>query len=134
MTGSIGAVLGQANLRIEVHVHDRIRCALQNRIEFRKDHPDRAHVVKPVKIGVENGKQLVFRDELQLEAVAGFLLVRGDDLERASIVGRHEQSVRVFVNEVALQTREELLDHAAHRVIGRVTPAVERDVDQRPGL
>jgi len=115
-------------------VHDWVGCARQYRIELREDHSDRAYVVKPVEIRVENREQLLFRDELHLETVAGFLLVRGDNLERTSIVGRDEESVGVFVGEVAFEAREELLDHGAHRVIGRVAPAVEWDVDQRLGL
>ena len=74
------------------------------------------------------------RNELQLKTVSGFSLVCGDDLENTPIVGRDEQSVGVFVSEIALQAREELLDHGPHRIIGRVAPTVEWDVDEGLGL
>jgi hypothetical protein len=82
-----------------------------------------------VKIGVEYAEQVVLRHEFQLKAVAGFVLVGGKYFERAAIVGGYEQSVGILVGEVAVHTGEDLLHHGAHRVVRRVGPAVDWDVD-----
>lgn len=87
-----------------------------------------------VKIGVECGEQVLLRHEFQPEAKAGFLFVGRDDFERAAIVGGHEQGVGVFVREVTFETREMLLDHYAHGVVGRVGPTIDWNVDQWLGL
>ncbi len=83
-----------------------------------------------VEIGVEDREQIVLRYKLQLKAVAGFSLVGGKDFEWAPIVGGDQKGVRILVSEVAVEARENLLDHDAHRVVRRVAPAVDWNMDQ----
>jgi hypothetical protein len=55
--------------------------------------------------------------------------VGAEHLKRTAIVCRNEQIVSVSVREIAFEAREVLLDHGVHGIIGRVAPAVKRNVD-----
>src|ERR1043165_6596983 len=112
-------------------MYDCVSLAIQDRIELGKDRSHARCVVNPALVRLEHREQILFSYELDLEAVTGFLSVGPEDLERPPIVSRHEQVVSITVLEVTFETREVLLHHTAHRIIGRVTPAVERNVNQR---
>src|ERR1044072_3694173 len=112
-------------------MYDCVSLAIQDRIELGKDRSHAWCVVNPALVRLEHGEQILFSYELDLKAVTGFLFVGPEDLERAAIVRRHEQVVSISVREVTFETREVLPPHTAHRINGRVTPAVERNVNQR---
>src|ERR1043166_10149467 len=111
-------------------MYDCVSLTIQDRIELGKDRSHARCFVNPALFRLEHCEQILFSYELDLEAVTGFLFVGPEDLERAAIVRRHEQVVSISVREVTFETREVLLHHTAHRIIGRVTPAVERNGNQ----
>ncbi|HJT66060.1 MAG TPA: hypothetical protein VJ749_06385 [Pyrinomonadaceae bacterium] len=117
--------------RVEVDVHDAVRLTIQYGIELRKDSSDGRNIFEHAPIDFENREQIVIGDELYLETVAGLLLVRPKDLERPAIVGRHQQVISIPMRKITLQTNQMLLDHPAHRIIRRITPAIEWNMNQR---
>jgi len=117
--------------RVEVDVDDCVGLTSKDWIEFRKNSPDARDVGYSGLVRFEHRDEILLGDEFDLKAVTGFLFVRPEDLERTPIVGRHQQVVSIFVREVTIETREVLLDHPTHRVIGRVAPAIERNMNQR---